>query len=236
MGWKASMLIVNNPTPVDHQKLLQDMGFANLNKIEDESFNSVIYPEDGRVYIGTYKGNLIICSNDFAHDDFLKNQEAKAKQVLASAFPSSEICAIALHSGVNLWSYAVMQHGKTLRARAGSSEDGTFVEIGEPLEEEKELLSKSTVGKNGKRTYILRAEDADDPYQEDQVGENFVFAVCKRYFGHELDHSDDEMYDTRLTGYSYKKDSDAGGKWKKWVFYILIFLLIVAWKIYRRTH
>lgn len=234
MGWKASMLIVNKPTPVDHQKLLQDLGFAQLTKIRDETLDSVIYPKSGRVYIGTYKENLIICANDFAEDDFLKDQHAEVKQVLAKVFPSSEICAIALHSVVNLWGYVVMRGGKTLRARAGSSESGTFVEVGEPLEEEKELLSKSTVGKEGKRTYVLNEKDADEPYLEDQVGENFVFAICSRYFGHELDHTDDDMREARMTGYSYKKKGT--GKWKKWTLYIFVFLLIIAWKIYRRTH
>src|SRR6186713_1887031 len=151
MGWKASMLIVNNPTAVDNYTLLQELGFKNLTKIQDEPLDAVIYPKSGRVYIGTYKGNLVICANDFAEDDFLKDQNAEVKQVLAKVFPSSEICAIALHSVVNLWGYVVMQGGKTLRARAGSSEDGTFVEVGEPLEEEKEQLSKSTIGKDGKR-------------------------------------------------------------------------------------
>ena len=233
MGWKASMLIISKPTPVDHLKLLEDMGFTNLSKIQDEPLDAVIYPKSGRVYIGTYKGNLVICANDFAEDDFLKDQDAEVKQVLARIFPSSEICAIALHSVVNLWGYVVMQGGKTLRARAGSSEDGTFVEVGEPLDEEKELLSKSTVGKDGKRAYVLSQEDVDEPYLEDQVGENFVFAIYRRYFGHELDHIDDER-ETRLTGYSYKKKG--AGRWKKWLIYVVIFLAILAWKFYRRTH
>ena len=114
MGWKASMLIVNNPTAVDNYTLLQELGFKNLTKIQDEPFDSVIYPKSGRVYIGTYKENLIICANDFAEDDFLKDQNAEVKQVLAKVFPSSEICAIALHSVVNLWGYVVMQGGKVV--------------------------------------------------------------------------------------------------------------------------
>jgi hypothetical protein len=244
MGWKVSMLIINKPAQVDNQQLLQDLGFEKLTRIEDRALDEVFNPDNGEVYIGTYKDNLIICAPDLPYE-FLEDQDTPAGQVLARTFPSSEICSVVLHSVVNLWGYAVSKGGKQLRARAGSAEDGTFIEKGEVLEEEKELLGKSTVDKNGKRTYVLRETDADDPYTEDQVGENFVFALCKRYFGHELDYSSDDRDNTRLAGYSYQKTTGRratmttkreGGKWKRWALYALIFILIAAWKIYRRVN
>jgi hypothetical protein len=103
-----------------------------------------------------------------------------------------------------LWGYSVTVNGHKVRARAGSSDDGTFVEIGEPLEEEIELLSKSRLDENGNRIYLLD-DFPDEPFNEDQVRENFVFSICKRYFGEELDTADQLLFDTKLTGFTYAK-------------------------------
>jgi hypothetical protein len=238
MGWKASTIIIKKPTLVDHEGLLKELGFENLSKIEDQPFEVAINPDEGKVYIGSYKDNLLICAPDIPMQFFQENQTLTEK-TLNRIFPNSEICSIMLNSTVNLWGYSVTQNGQKIRARAGSSDDGTFVELGEPLEEEKELLGRSTVTKDGKRTYIF--EDIDDePMTEDQVGENFVFAICKRYFGEELDSADDLLFETRLKGYSYQsanktKPEQKDKKKSKWLTYGLLLLAIVIWQIVKRT-
>ncbi len=238
MGWKASTIIIKNPSKVDKEQLLKDLGLVNLKKIEDESFNVAINPDDNKVYIGTYKDNLLICVQDIPMQFFEDNETSTEKKVI-QLFPNSEICSIILHSAVNLWGYSVIKKGKKIRARAGSSEDGTFVEFGEPLEEEKELLSKSTIDEDGQKIYIFDDID-DEPMTEDQVGENFVFAVCKRYFGEELDRADDLLFESTLTGYSYQKfinkaDSNSETKSPKWLKYAIIVLLVLIWQILNRT-
>lgn len=203
MGWKASTIIIHKPTQVDNEELLKELGFKNLITIEEEPFEVAINPDDNKVYIGSYKDNLLICTPDIPMQ-FFEDNETSTEKILKRLFPNSEICSIVLHSAVNLWGYSITKNGQKIRARAGSSDDGTFVELGEPLEEEKELLSKSTIHKDGHRTYLF--EDIDDePMTEDQVGENFVFAICKRYFGEELDSADDLLFETNLKGYSYGK-------------------------------
>lgn len=201
MGWKASTVIINKPTQVDNEKLLQELGFVDLIKIEDEPFEVAINPGDKKVYIGTYKENLLICAPELPMQ-FFEDSETETETILNRTFPTSEICSIVLHSAVNLWGYSVTKNGRKLRARAGSADDGTFVEIGEPLEEEKNLLSKSTLDNDGNRTYLLE-DFPGEPFNEDQVGENFVFEICSRYFGEQLDRADDLLFETTLTGYSY---------------------------------
>jgi hypothetical protein len=170
---------------------------------------------------------------------FFEDNETQIEKTLSRIFPNSEICSIVLHSAVNLWGYAVTQNGQIIRARAGSADDGTFVEIGEPLEEEKELLSKSKLDDNGNRIYFLN-DSLDEPFNEDQVGENYVFSICKRYFGEELDRADDLLFETTLTGYSFQTSTKRypGVKDKKksnWITYLIIFLLILIWQILKRT-
>ena len=204
MGWKASTIIINEPTNTDHFQLLEKLGFTSLRKIDDRPFEVVMNLEDNEVYIGTYKNNLLICTQELPMQ-FFENHETAAESTLMNLFPLSEICSIVLHSTVNLWGYAILKEGKKIRARAGSADDGTFIESGEPLEEEKEILSKSTLNRQGERTYLFEGDD--EAMTEDQVGENFVFAVCKRYFGEELDSADELLFETHLKGYSYGKAS-----------------------------
>ncbi len=203
MGWKASTIIIHKPTQVDNEELLKELGFGNLTRIEDEPFEVAINPDDNKVYIGSYEDNLLVCAPDIPMQ-FFEDFETLTEKILKQTFPNSEICSIVLQSTVNLWGYSVTMNGQKIRARAGSSDDGTFVEFGEPLDEEKELLSKSRMDENGNRIYWLD-DFPDEPFNEDQVGENFVFSICKRYFGVELDSADNLLFETILTGYKYKK-------------------------------
>lgn len=141
MGWKASTIIINKPTHVDNLVLLKELGFNNLTKIEDEPFEVAINPDNNKVYIGSYKDNLLVCAPDIPMQ-FFEDDETITEKTLNRIFPNSEICSIVLHSAVNLWGYSVTKNGQKIRARAGSSDDGTFVEIGEPLDEEKRTFEQ----------------------------------------------------------------------------------------------
>jgi hypothetical protein len=234
MGWKTSTIIIHKPAQVDNEKLLQELGLTSLTRIKNEPFEAVINPDDRKIYIGRYKDNLLICTSDIPVE-LIEKQDSAVEKSLIRLFPGSEICAIVLHSVVNLWGYAVIRNGRKIRARAGSSDDGTFVEMGEPLDEEKELLSKSTLDENGNRTYVF--ENDDEPLTEDQVGENFVFAVSARYLGTELDHADNALFETMMTGYSYQNEPSKKKKTKKdipWS-YIGVLILIIAWQVLKRT-
>ncbi|WP_028981422.1 DUF6928 family protein [Sporocytophaga myxococcoides] len=220
MGWKASAIIVHSGKETDHKSLLTELGFSNLSKIKARTVEEVINPNDNEVYIGRYKNNLIICAPDMPMS-FFEETPGHAEKILIDKFPGAEICAIVLHSVVNLWGYSVTKDGQKIRARAGSADDGTFVEFGEPLKEELELLSKSQINAEGRREYIFE-DYPDEPMSEDQVGEEFVFEITGKYLGEPLDSCEDFLFETRLEGYSYSKIinsfSASGGKpwWKFW--------------------
>jgi len=207
MGWKAFLIIIQNSKEIIKTELLDKLGFQNLIQLEDEPFEMAMNPDDNHVYIGHYRNNLIICAPDIPMD-FFEKSERQTERILNEIFPDSEICAIILQSTVNLWGYSITKHGRKIRARAGSADDGTFLEVGDPLEEELDLLSKSTKGENGQRRYILEGFP-DEQFLEDQVGENFVFSICSRYFGEQLDSADSLLYDTMFTAYKYSKPRKA---------------------------
>jgi hypothetical protein len=201
MGWKISAIIIHPAPETDALPLLRDLGFPELYKIEDEPFEVAMNPDDNKIYLGTCKNNLLICAQTIPLM-FLDEGLSDAEQFLTAKFPQAEICSVVLHSVVNLWGYAVVKNGRKVRARAGSSDDGTFLETGEPLEEEKELLQQSTINEQGSRIYRLH-DNPQDALSEDQVGENFVFEICKRYFGVPLNEDDELLFETTLSGYSY---------------------------------
>lgn len=204
MGWKASSIIIQNSSTNDELKLLNTLGFSNLISIDDSSFDSAIYPDDNEVYIGNYRGHIIISAQDYPLE-FLESTKSDLEIKLNKLFPNSEICAILLQSVVNFWGYSISKNGERIRVRAGSDE-GTYLEIGSPIEEELDLLSKSTIDEEGQRLYKFE-EFEDELLTEDQVGENFVFAICKRYFAVELDQ-DDEIFALKMKGFSFSSDEE----------------------------
>lgn len=206
MGWKAATIIIQDATPANNEEILTTLGFDNLQFTGDEPFETAMDPEEDKVYIGSCKGNLLICAQELSMQ-FFDEEETAAVRTLTQLFPRTEICSIILQSTVNLWGYSIIKNTQKIRTRAGSADEGTFLEYGEPLEEEKELLSRSTIGEDGNRIYILH-DQPGEPYQEDQVGENLVFAITRRYFGEELDSDDELLFETTLAGYHFGKPAD----------------------------
>lgn len=204
MGWKLSSIIINPKTDVDFEDLLNKLGFKNLIKVETQSYEDVMYPESDKVYIGFYKNNLII-SADKLPVNFYETTLSNKEKILIDNFPNSEICAVSLQSTINHFGFAIISNGEKIRVKAGDAELGTVIDIGEPLNEEKLLLSQSEVTDNGERLYFLD-DNLKEPYLENQVGENFVFEIFKRYTG-ELLNADEELLDTDFTGFKYSEDA-----------------------------
>jgi hypothetical protein len=216
MGWKLSSIIINPKTDISYENLLDKLGFKNLKKIEDQPYDIAIYPDDDKVYIGSYKNNLII-SADKLPVDFFTAAISDTEKILIENFPNSEICSVSLQSTINHFGFAIIQNGKKIRVKAGDADIGTVIDIGQPLEQETELLSKSKVDNNGQRIYYLH-DNFDEPYLENQVGENFVFEIFKRYTGESLD-TDDEILDTVFKGYTFSDkvfsfDKHFSGEWQ----------------------
>lgn len=200
MGWKASMIIVNNPTSFDYDLILNKLGFKGYSLYNSKNVGDIFYfYSNNEVYIGEYKNNLIIC-NWILPENLLLDKSTDMEINLLSLFPSSEICVIELVSTVNFWGFKIFKNQKLIRHKVGDADQGTLIDIGEPLPEELELLNKSFIDDEGNRKYNLE-EDEDEPYSEDQVGEEFVFEIVSRYFGQRLDEADEFFDETLLTGY-----------------------------------
>ncbi len=223
MGWKCSTLIISNVSgEIDYKEVLESIGFSNIEEKSDEPYEIAIYPDNGTIFIGKYKNNLLICESEMAFN-CLRPEISKTEQLLIEKFPASEICALSLHSVVNHWGYSIIKNKNKIRARNGDAESGTILDFGEIMEEEKDLLKKSELDSNGNRIYILE-DFPDDKMTEDQIGEEFVFEISKRYFGERID-SNDELFEINLKAYQIinkpklktinKKQTEKANKWWK---------------------
>ena len=142
-------------------------------------------------YIGEYKDSLIISAYGLPFH-FYDVELSEFENNLIKQFPYSEIFATTLESSVNHWGYAIIQNGQKIRLRVGDSEN-EIIEYGEVLDEEKALFSKSKIDSNGNRIYLLD-EFPDEEFTEDQVGEEFVFEIFKRFIGEKFDMADDSLF------------------------------------------
>ncbi len=202
MGWKASMIIINSEQTFDQQELFESLGYFELEKKGSEYFDSIMNPEEDLLYIGKYKGNTIICMQGLPLES-MEESLSNAESILSFKFPDTDITTFILHSVVNLWGYSIAKNGKKVRVRIGSSEGGTMVDFGDMMEEEKELFAQSKLKENGERIFVLD-DMPEEVFAEDQVGENFVFDISRKYFGESLDACD-ELLETKFQGYTFVK-------------------------------
>ena len=202
MGWKTSMILMNSEEDFNLSELFGSMGYYQLEKVDEQYFESIMNPDDDKIYIGKFNGNTIICMQDLPLES-LGEEMSRAEKVLSKACNNSDVVTFILHSVVNLWGYSVVKQGKKVRVRAGSSEGGIIVEHGEIIKEEEGLMSQSQVNENGDRVYVLD-DMPDEEFTDDQVGENFVFDISVKYFGEAIDMSDD-LFATKFVGYTFSK-------------------------------
>ncbi|MBN1800019.1 MAG: hypothetical protein JW891_00845 [Candidatus Lokiarchaeota archaeon] len=210
MGWKASVIFVydTNAGPIKEdsphdrkaaQDIISKLQIGDHYQAELSCFDEGIYPRDDELFIGCYPQGYIICH------DTLSNAGVEGKQEfnkVVDIFPNSEILVLILHSVVNLFGYAYYKDGRRIRARAGSANDGVFIEEGNPLPEEDLLFAKSKVI-DGQRIWEKQIHGQMETFSEDAMGETFVFELSKRVFGTRIDDSD--VLDLEMDKFLLKK-------------------------------
>jgi hypothetical protein len=203
MGWNMSCIIISPQQEIRDNLIFDALGLSYFSRLGDEIFDVAIDPTDDKLYIGEYKGNIIISVNTLPIA-FFDPILSKMEDNLIGLFPESEISALSLQSSINHFGFAVIQNRKKVRAKAGDAQLGVIVDYGPPLEEELPLISRSKVNEVGERLYYLGTAE-DQPILETQVGENFVFKISSRYIGVPF-IEDDQLFDTPFRCYKINKE------------------------------
>jgi hypothetical protein len=199
MGWKASLIFIkHSPQGTTDEQVLNSLSARSWDHTGDASFEEAMNADETKIYIARLN-DLIVVGKAELPIHFLNEGISFPEQNIIDAFKDAEICALSLESTVNHWGYGIIQQGKKIRARGGNYEAPLFIDYGKPLPEEEDLLSRLEIKGDNSRVYRIEGYE----YTEDQVGENFVFEIAKRYTGYSLDNGNNPL--DKLTFKCYEK-------------------------------
>lgn len=201
MGWKTSIIIASQ---VERPNLAR--GFRHDADIADRvaaalpgnftfgstsSFEEGAYPRNGNLYVGATDDSLIIGHAGFTGSCFTGDVPPVVTAIDA-LMPHSAILALELHSVVNLYGYALFEENRLVRGRAGSADDGVFLDIGEPVPEEQLLFETSIINADGEQVWLDEFDGVTEEMDHSCMGEEFVFEISRRFFGERFDCFDHE--------------------------------------------
>lgn len=259
MGWKASMIIIENKENFEgDDKILAALDKTNFQFQEELSINFDFYQRDESICIGYYNNNIIILDDYQITEKSLERAKGlkllKEEKQLVDLFPNAEILTVACHSATNYHGYSLIQNGKKVRLKRASS-DSKLQEFGERFEEEKQIY-KDSYQKNGQNYW--KNEDEPDPdelefldeddlmmyedYTDDYFMEDFTFGIAKRRLKIRLDNSENDLI-KNITFKKYinlnKKIINKTIKEEKpinnWLRFGLFFLIIIIWQVLKKT-
>lgn len=193
MGWKASMLIVQNTSEVKTaEEVIQNIDDNYYEFVEEISLDSCINPRDEAIYVGFYQDNIILT---FDAENILMSildGGSSIEHKLAELCPDGETVGVFCQSTTNMHGYFINQNGDRVRHKLISFESPKM-EFGEKIEEEIAIYDEAKVDENGVEYWQFGGEDSHK-FEENQLMEKFTFGVAKRLLGVQLDHSEgDEL-------------------------------------------
>lgn len=199
MGWKLNMLIMKG-LEGDTQSLSNLIGLSygrrKYEPIGKTALENCLNPKDDEhLYIGIYKNLRIVTEANYPYEYL--NDKPSFTEKLSSAFSKGnrELYVFGLNSTVNLWGYSKIIDNKRIRTKFGTHDEGVMHEEGEPLKSEIELIQNSKII-DGKRVYDFNG----NKYNEDQIGEEFVFRIIEEITGDRIDKPN-ELVNTEMTIY-----------------------------------
>jgi hypothetical protein len=213
MGFKASMIIVRQPSTIGDEELLKKLGFTEVTFSGDTTFEECMYPNDKSINIGHYNDCLII-SDDFQLTTSLELSKSPQllsdyEKILTNIYPDTEILTVACHSAVNYHLYSLIKNGQKLRFKKVVYGEPS-VEFGDRIEEEEKVYAYSKIVDS---QLMFRSTYKDDEVYdntEDQMMEDFAFGVAKRHLGVMISTSEDEelMFQTIFKKYIASKRAE----------------------------
>lgn len=218
MGWKTSIVIASQQ---EHAALARGVVHnadraaqiaaalpGDYTFVGESTFEDGAYPQNGNLYLGAYDGSVVIGHMDLASSCF-HGHVPPVVHALDALLPNSTILALELHSVVDLYGYALFENQELIRARAGSADYGIFLDVGEPLMEERPLFAKSVVNEQGEQVWLEEYDGVVEEMDHSCMGEEFVFEISRRFLGERFDNFDHD----KLPMSEYKAKSKS--LWKR---------------------
>ena len=237
MGWKISLVIIENNNKFSNDELLlKKAGFRTIKKVDTVDFETALGTKN-KICIGNINDNIVICDDYKLTEYFLSENNnldlTEGEKNISSLFLNSEILAVACHSVSDFHAYSLIQNGKKTRLKIVSQEEK--IEFGEKFEEEN-LLYKDAIQIEDELFWDLdHTGNEDDYYSESNLMEEFTFGITKRRLGVELNLEEaDEIlktynfrvYDVDDYVEEIKRNNAKDKTWVRIIIYIIIFITI----------
>lgn len=197
MGWKVSCVLIKPSSIITNEQVLLGFGFYNHRFVGNDELEEVLFPVDDIIHIGRTENTIVITHQQLAFE-LLDEKCNLDKYPIFRTFSDIKICTLVLHSVINYFGFSLIKERELKRLKTGDAENGTVSDFGRVLPEENDLLSRSFISEDGRRLYRLD-EFPEELFTEDQVGENYVLNLFKKY----TNKSISELYSLRMKGYSH---------------------------------
>jgi hypothetical protein len=198
MGMKAACIFVNEKGPgyfaskpvhrADKaRQLIEQLKLGRFTKAEAAFFDGkdtlYLYPPSDRFVLGAYDGGIFLSYPQLINPDPSDRHQPVLAAIL-SAFPSSTIFYLQLHSVINHVGYALYEKGNLRRGFLGS-EDVLKEDRGEWLPEEKPFFEHSEV-RDGQRYFYEEINGEKEEYHACAFGETLAQEVARGVLGCEF--------------------------------------------------
>jgi len=149
MGWKAFNLFATvrdesyltsfpPPLPERAREFLKLLG-GTFRSEGATTLEKGLYPAgNDELYVGAYEGAFVLGSIPITEEAFA-GVVPKAVTCVNTMLPGCRVLIVLLHSVVDLFGYAIFEHNRLVRARAGSADSGVYVDFGDLLPIERKL-------------------------------------------------------------------------------------------------
>lgn len=132
MGWKTDLIVIEGAA-IERGELLKALGYEGVSSQQQSTCEAMFPPKS--LLIGVHAGCTLVAEPKLPTKIMDHPTGVEARRLLA-LFPDQRILVCMLHSVVNLAAFSLFNKGELQRSFAASSDDGTFINVGEYLPEE----------------------------------------------------------------------------------------------------
>jgi hypothetical protein len=196
MGWKIFLIIITNAANVETTEVPQKIGFDQLKPSKEIKLQEAQY-EQG-ISVGKHEDKIFIVSRGYVFDFFNKLPSELEKRV-TTAFPNSEIAALAIYSVSDVYGYSIIQNGVRQRVKAGADLE-VDIDYGNKLQEENDVAKEKLFDKE--HLEEMKKDYSKEELQkviDQEISFRTIFRLSKRYFGSEFDRTDSDYNKISVT-------------------------------------
>ena len=124
MGWKISIIIVNDKFDKDVNKLTEILELGKSKIVETKKLNECLYSDN--ICVGFYGGKTMICHRAILMD-FFDNTPSEIELKFSEAFKHTEMLVLGQYENVGITGFSYIKNGVRKRTKLYNEEDDEYV-------------------------------------------------------------------------------------------------------------